>query len=223
MRVTVKTWVLPLLLALGCGHSSTRGTPGPWVPMGDRFWTDEPDCEVLRESEHWSKAHLKEGVFSLESTYENGDGVIAASTGACRSAPRLADASFAVALGDTCIVGVDNGEYGGELAIFEAGRKVFLEEMRVGPGPRRLVRASGQLLLLAAEYGSWGFRRLVRERAGQWRLEPFFGFPGQMSRYGRDAQGRLLLAGFDGEIDALCIGGARLYRVYEDGSIERFR
>ncbi len=41
--------------------------------------------------------------------------------------------------------------------------------------------------------------------------------------YGLDSRGRLLLAGIDGESNALCLFGVRLYSVREDGHIDRLR
>ncbi|RKH44625.1 hypothetical protein D7X55_06470 [Corallococcus sp. AB049A] len=213
-----------LAALLGACASSPGGgeRAHPWQATGERVWVQTPDCAVLRESDDWMRAHLKEGVFPLASTDGDGHGVVAASAGACRSVPGLGAASFAMADGNTCMRGVDRGEWGGDFAVFESGRRTFSVDV-VSPRPRRLVRASGQLLLLSGDFGTWGFSRLVHEGRGRWRLEPFIGFPGDMYAYGHDSLGRLLLAGRDGESDARCAFGRRLYRIQEDGRIERLR
>ncbi|RKH56425.1 hypothetical protein D7W81_33930 [Corallococcus aberystwythensis] len=218
------TTTLAALLGACASSTGERDQAHQWQPTGERVWVQTPDCAVLRESDDWMRAHLEDGVFPLAPTDGDRHGVVAASAGACRSVPGLEVASFAVAVGNTCMRAVDRGEWGGDFTVFESGRRTFSVDV-VGPRPRRLVRASGQWLLLSVSLGggTWGFSRLVNEGRGRWRLEPFIGFPGDMYAYGHDSLGRLLLAGRDGETDARCAFGTRLYRVQEDGRIERLR
>lgn len=221
-RMRPCTLAMLAVLSSACASTGPRQALVRWQPTGERTWAPSTDCDVLRESDAWMTAHLGEGAVTLERTDTDGHGVTSAAAGACRSVPGLQDASFAVASGKVCMRGVDRGEWGGEFAIFESGRLAFSVEMS-SPRPRRLVRASGQLLLLSGDLGTWGFSRVVRDAGGHWQLEPFVGLPGDMYAYGYDSRRRLLLAGTDGESDARCISGRRLYRVLEDGRIERLR
>ncbi|WNZ60923.1 HEAT repeat domain-containing protein [Myxococcus sp. MxC21-1] len=144
----------------------------------------------------------------------------------CASVPGGDSASVLEAMGEACLVGWDDGEFGGTLEVHEAGRVTVLEESQANP--LQVVRMHGALVVvegLAHMYGGAG--RLVRVDAseGRWRATPWVTLPGAPMAYALDEAGDLVVGTTDQRLDAVVCGRAGTFapahvvRVTEGGRL----
>ncbi|GEL75628.1 HEAT repeat domain-containing protein [Myxococcus virescens] len=144
----------------------------------------------------------------------------------CAAVPGGDSASVLEAMGEACLVGWDDGEFGGTLEVHEAGRVTVLEEPRANP--LRVVRMHGALVVvegLAHMYGGAG--RLVRVDAseGRWRATPWVTLPGAPMAYALDDAGDLVVGTTNQRLDAVVCGRAGTFapahvvRVTGDGRL----
>ncbi|GEL75617.1 HEAT repeat domain-containing protein [Myxococcus virescens] len=135
-------------------------------------------------------------------------------------------ASVLEAMGEACLVGWDDGEFGGALEVHEAGRVTVLEEPQANP--LRVVRMHGALVVvegLAHMYGGAG--RLVRvdSSEGRWRATPWVTLPGAPMAYALDGGGDLVVGTTNQRLDAVVCGRAgttapaHVVRVTEGGRL----
>lgn len=144
----------------------------------------------------------------------------------CAAVPGRDSASVLEAMGEACLVGWDDGEFGGTLEVHEAGRVTALEEPQANP--LRVVRMHGALVVvegLAHMYGGAG--RLVRVDAseGRWRATPWVTLPGAPMAYALDEAGDLVVGTTNQRLDAVVCGRAgtaapaHVVRVTEGGRL----
>ncbi|WP_141620725.1 HEAT repeat domain-containing protein [Myxococcus sp. AB036A] len=144
----------------------------------------------------------------------------------CAAVPGGDSASVLEAMGEACLVGWDDGEFGGTLEVHEAGRVTVLEEPHANP--LRVVRMHGALVVvegLAHMYGGAG--RLVRIDAseGRWRATPWVTLPGAPMAYALDEAGDLVVGTTNQRLDAIVCGRAGTFapahvvRVTRDGRL----
>ncbi|CAM4535820.1 MULTISPECIES: HEAT repeat domain-containing protein [Myxococcus] len=144
----------------------------------------------------------------------------------CAAVPGGDSASVLEAMGEACLVGWDDGEFGGTLEVHEAGRVTVLEEPRANP--LVVVRMHDALVVvegLAHMY--FGAGRLVRVDAseGRWRATPWVTLPGAPMAYALDEAGDLVVGTTDQRLDAFVCGRAGTFapahvvRVTRDGRL----
>lgn len=135
-------------------------------------------------------------------------------------------ASVLEAMGEACLVGWDDGEFGGTLEVHEAGRVTVLEEPQANP--LQVLRMHGALVVvegLAHMYGGAGCLVRVDASEGRWRATPWVTLPGAPMAYALDEAGDLVVGTTDQRLDAIVCGRvgtfapAHVVRVTEDGRL----
>nr|WP_249344434.1 HEAT repeat domain-containing protein [Corallococcus exiguus] len=146
--------------------------------------------------------------------------------GPCADVPGGDSASVLEAMGEACLVGRDDGEFGGTLEVHEAGRVTVLEEPHANP--LQAVRMHGTLVVvegLAHLFGGDG--RLVRVEVseGRWRATPWVELPGAPLAHGLDEAGNLVVGTTNQRLDEVVCGRAgasapaHVLRVTVDGRL----
>lgn len=142
----------------------------------------------------------------------------------CAGVPGGDSASVLEAMGEACLVGRDDGEFGGTLEVHEAGRVTVLEESQANP--LQAVRMHGTLVVvegLAHMYSGAGRLVRVEASAGRWRATPWVTLPGAPMAYALDEAGDLVVGTTDQRLDELVCGRAGTFapahavRVTRDG------
>ncbi|WP_254624015.1 HEAT repeat domain-containing protein [Myxococcus sp. CA033] len=146
--------------------------------------------------------------------------------GPCAAVPGAGSASVLEAMGEACLVGRDDGEFGGTLEVHEAGRVTVLEEPHANP--LQAVWMHGTLVVvegLSHLFGGDG--RLVRVEAseGRWRATPWVELPGAPLAHGLDEAGNLVVGTTEQRLDEIFCGRAgastpvHVLRVTGDGRL----
>ncbi|NOJ80380.1 HEAT repeat domain-containing protein [Myxococcus xanthus] len=144
----------------------------------------------------------------------------------CAAVPGGDSASVLEAMGEACLVGWDDGEFGGALGVYEAGRMTVLEEPQANP--LQVVRMHGTLVVLEGlAHLLGGAGRLVRVDAseGRWRATPWVTLPGAPMAYALDDAGDLVVGTTDQRLDAVVCGPAgalapaHVVRITRDGRL----
>jgi len=145
---------------------------------------------------------------------------------ACAAVPGGDSASVLEAMGETCLSGWDDGEFGGALVVHEPGRVTVLEEPRANP--LHVVRMHGALVVvegLAHMFGGAGSLVRVEASEGRWRATPWVTLPGAPMAYALDEAGNLVVGTTDQRLDAVVcgrvgtFGPAHVVRVTGDGRL----
>ncbi|NVJ14301.1 HEAT repeat domain-containing protein [Myxococcus sp. AM010] len=144
----------------------------------------------------------------------------------CASVPGGDSASVLEAMGEACLVGWDDGEFGGTLEVHEAGRVTVLEEPHANP--LHVVRMHGSVVVvegLAHMFGGAGSLVRVDASEGRWRATPWVTLPGGPMAYALDEAGDLVVGTTDQRLDAVVCGRAGTFapahvvRVTRDGRL----
>ncbi|RKG98090.1 HEAT repeat domain-containing protein [Corallococcus carmarthensis] len=144
----------------------------------------------------------------------------------CAAVPGGDSASVLEAMGEACLVGWDDGEFGGTLEVHEAGRVTVLEEPHANP--LHVVRMHGALVVVEGlAHLSGGAGSLVRVDAseGRWRAIPWVTLPGAPMAYALNEAGDLVVGTSDQRLDAIVCGRAGTFapahvvRVTRDGGL----
>ncbi|WP_141619452.1 HEAT repeat domain-containing protein [Myxococcus sp. AB036A] len=144
----------------------------------------------------------------------------------CAAVPGGDSASVLEAMGEACLVGWDDGEFGGTLEVHEAGRVTVLEEPQANP--LHVVRMHGALVVvegLAHMFGGAGSLVRVEASEGRWRAIPWVTLPGAPMAYALDGAGDLVVGTTDQRLDAIVCGRvgaftpAHVVRVTGDGRL----
>nr|WP_228560042.1 MULTISPECIES: HEAT repeat domain-containing protein [unclassified Myxococcus] len=144
----------------------------------------------------------------------------------CASVPGRDSASVLEVMGEACLVGWDDGEFGGTLEVHEAGRVTVLEEPQANP--LVVVRMHGTLVVvdgLAHMFGGAGSLVRVDASEGRWRATPWVTLPGAPMAYALDEAGDLVVGTTNQRLDAVVCGRAGTFapahvvRVTEDGRL----
>ena len=146
--------------------------------------------------------------------------------GPCVGVPDGDSASVLEAMGEACLVGRDDGEFGGTLEVHEAGRVTVLEEPQANP--LQAVRMHGTLVVVEGlAHLAGGAGRLVRvdESEGRWRATPWVTLPGARMAYALDEAGDLVVGTTNQRLDEVVCGRvgafapAHVLRVTVDGRL----
>ncbi|RUO89276.1 HEAT repeat domain-containing protein [Corallococcus sp. AB018] len=146
--------------------------------------------------------------------------------GPCADVPDGDSASVLEAMGEACLVGRDDGEFGGTLEVHEAGRVTVLEEPQANP--LQAVRMHGTLVVVEGlAHLAGGTGRLVRvdESEGRWRATPWVTLPGAPMAYALDEAGDLVVGTTNQRLDEVVCGRAGAFapahvlRVTVDGRL----
>ncbi|MCY1033260.1 HEAT repeat domain-containing protein [Corallococcus sp. BB11-1] len=127
----------------------------------------------------------------------------------CAAVPDGDSASVLEAMGEACLVGRDDGEFGGTLEVHEAGRVTVLEEPHANP--LQAVRMHGTLVVVEGlAHLAGGAGRLVRvdESEGRWRATPWVTLPGAPMAYALDEAGDLVVGTTNQRLDEVVCGRA---------------
>ncbi|RKI05682.1 HEAT repeat domain-containing protein [Corallococcus sp. AB030] len=146
--------------------------------------------------------------------------------GPCADVPDGDSASVLEAVGEACLVGRDDGEFGGTLEVHEPGRVTVLEEPQANP--LQAVRMHGTLVVVEGlAHLAGGAGRLVRvdESEGRWRATPWVTLPGAPMAYALDDAGDLVVGTTNQRLDEVVCGRAGAFapahvlRVTVDGRL----
>nr|WP_249346963.1 HEAT repeat domain-containing protein [Corallococcus exiguus] len=146
--------------------------------------------------------------------------------GPCAGVPDGDSASVLEAMGEACLVGRDDGEFGGTLEVHEPGRVTVLEEPQANP--LQAVRMHGTLVVVEGlAHLAGGAGRLVRvdESEGRWRATPWVTLPGAPMAYALDEAGGLVVGTTNQRLDEVVCGRAGAFapahvlRVTVDGRL----
>jgi len=129
-------------------------------------------------------------------------------------------------MGEACLVGRDDGEFGGTLEVHEAGRVTVLEEPYANP--LHAVWMHGTLVVVVGRshlFGGDG--RLVRVEVteGRWHATPWVELPGAPLAHGLDEEGNLVVGTTEQRLDEIFCGRAgattpvHVLRVTGDGRL----
>ncbi|WP_375743639.1 HEAT repeat domain-containing protein [Corallococcus interemptor] len=146
--------------------------------------------------------------------------------GPCADVPDGDSASVLEAMGEACLVGRDDGEFGGTLEVHEPGRVTVLEEPQANP--LQAVRMHGTLVVVEGlAHLAGGAGRLVRvdDSEGRWRATHWVTLPGAPMAYALDEAGDLVVGTTNQRLDEVVCGRAGAFapahvlRVTVDGRL----
>ncbi|WP_404373671.1 HEAT repeat domain-containing protein [Corallococcus coralloides] len=167
---------------------------------------DSIDCARVIPG-HGAGWELRQGHTSLQLHWDKVEGP--PREGPCADVPDGDSASVLEAMGEACLVGRDDGEFGGTLEVHEAGRVTVLEEPQANP--LQAVRMHGTLVVVEGlAHLAGGAGRLVRvdESEGRWRATPWVTLPGAPMAYALDEAGDLVVGTTNQRLDEVVCGRA---------------